>query len=92
MLQIADKALQRAVPIGIGQLEHEFCDREEPDCIALLARADPQRDRHVGFAGPNPAVEDEVLLLLDELAAKKLFPVEGRGESGYPRNRSSRSF
>lgn len=79
-LQVLHQFLDRALFAGLGQLQDQLGHGEEFRLQAHLAGFHANGNGQMRFVSTDWAIEDEVLVLPDELAALQLFPAKQRRE------------
>lgn len=58
---VGEQPVERALPLGLAQLQHQLGRLPEPHGVARGRRGDSERGGHVGLPAPCLAVEHEVL-------------------------------
>ncbi|WP_423791441.1 hypothetical protein, partial [Mitsuokella jalaludinii] len=83
-LQVLPQFLERALLAGLGQLQDQIVHGEEFRLQAHLAGFHANGNGQMRLACADWAVEDEVLVLPDELAALQLFVSSRLNSGGTP--------
>lgn len=64
--RVGERPVERPLPLGLAELQHQLRDLPEPHKVARRGRGDPEGGGHVDLTAPRLAVEGQVLRVAHE--------------------------
>lgn len=78
--RVGEQPVERPLPLGLAELQHQLRDLPEPHKVARRGRGDPEGGGHVDLTAPRLAVEGQVLRVAHERQLGHLVAAPAVGE------------